>query len=70
MSKSQRIKSLLGDEDFLSVVKQMQDTLTKKVMSPSTSPDEREGALAEYHALTKLINRMRSEAHNAETENG
>lgn len=68
MSRSHRIKSLISDTDFLSLVSDMEASLTKKVMSPATSPEEREAALAEYHALAKLINRMRSEAQNAKDE--
>ena len=69
--KSHRIKSLVSDEDFLGLVADIRVYLTKKVMAQATSPEERQELLAEYHALDRLMNRMRSEAHNAEnTDNG
>lgn len=66
--KANRIKAILNDTDFLGVVQQTRDTLTKKVMAKATSEDERLELLAEYHALDTLMNRMRSEAHNAREE--
>lgn len=68
MSKSQRIKSLLSDEDFLSVVSDQRAALTKKVMSTSVSPEEALMLRAECHALDSLLARMRSTAQNAEKE--
>lgn len=65
MSKSNRIKSLLSDEDFLSVIADERQALTKKVMSKSTSPEDALHARTECHALDSLISRMRSEAQNA-----
>lgn len=68
MSKQRRIKSLLGDDDFLSVVSETRDALTKKVMRKATSDEERLQALAEYHALDTLMARMRNHAQNAKDD--
>ncbi len=65
MSRSHRIRSLLGDEDFLSVVSEVKATLTKKVMNAKTLDDERAQYLAEFHAMDKLVNRMRAIAQDA-----
>lgn len=68
MSKQHRIKSLLGDDDFLSVVQETRDALTKKVMRKGTSEQERLDALAEYHALDNLMARLRNHAQNAKDD--
>lgn len=65
MSKSHRIRAILADDDFLSMVALMRDRLTKKVMAQATSDEDRQLALAEYHALDSLMAIMRSEASNA-----
>lgn len=68
MSKSQRIKSLLSDEDFRSVVTDVRAALTKKVMAKATTPEDRQQLLAEYHALDRLLAKMGAEASRKETE--
>jgi len=68
MSKSERIKSLLSDSDFLDVVADTRAALTKKVMSKGTAEEDRLEALAEYHALDTLLGKMRSHAQNAKDE--
>lgn len=68
MNKSHRIKSLLSDKDFLSVVDQVKAALTKKVMSAKTTDEDRAEALAEFHGMDKLVNRMRAIAQDAEND--
>ena len=60
-----RIKAILADEDFLAIVGQTRQMLTKRVMAKSTDDDLRAIALAEYHAIDSLLNQMRSEAQNS-----
>lgn len=67
--RAERIRVLLGSEDFQEVIAETRDSLTKKVMARSTSDEDRAGYLAEYHALDRLLRSMESEAQNARNEN-
>lgn len=69
MSKSQRIKSILNDDDFKGVVDDIRASLTKKVMHKGTAEEERPKLLAEFHALETLMSKMRSIAQDAENKN-
>jgi hypothetical protein len=49
------LKRILEDQDFVKVVRSINDRLTAKVMSAATSPDDRETALHEYHGLQRVM---------------
>lgn len=63
-----RIKAILADPDFVEVVDQVRVHLTKTVMAEATTQEDRDKALAEHHALNRLIGTMRSEAQNAKED--
>lgn len=67
MARSDRIAAILADEDFKSVVKETRDDLTRKVMAPTTSDEDRQKALTTYHALNLLLSRMAGVASDKET---
>ncbi len=58
MARSERIAAIARDQDFLEFVEETKRQLTGKVMSTATSPEDREKALTEYHALSRLMSRM------------
>lgn len=68
MSRGKRIAQMLKDEDFQAVAGAYRSRLTKEVMSAATSPEDREKALAKYHALDSVLRGLTSEAQNIEKE--
>lgn len=55
-----RIAAIAADQDFLAFVASERERLTGRVMSAATSPEDREKALTDYHALARLLARMAS----------
>ena len=53
-----RIAAIAADPDFLEFVASERTRLTGRVMSAATSPEDREKALTDYHALARLVARM------------
>ena len=62
MARSKRIAAILADEDFAAVVSEMEQRLTRKVMATATLQEDRDFALAQFHALQSLMATMRAEA--------
>jgi hypothetical protein len=58
----------MKDEDFKSVVSEMETHLTGKVMAPATTEEDRNKALSQYHGLRALLGRLHSEAQNADKD--
>jgi hypothetical protein len=46
--------ALVGGDVWRQAAKACADQMTALVMHPTTSPDDRAAALAEYHAITRL----------------
>lgn len=63
-----RIAAIAADQDFLAFVASERERLTGKVMSAATSPEDREKALTDYHALARLVARMASVEQEAKKE--
>lgn len=63
-----RIAAIAADQDFLAFVASERDRLTGRVMSAATSPEDREKALTDYHALARLVARMASVEQEAKKE--
>lgn len=61
-AKSKRLAAILADDVFKETVEARKAHLTAKVMSAATSTEDREKTLAEFHALDRLVNWMRSAA--------
>jgi hypothetical protein len=64
--RAKRIEQILKDQDFQSVVSAFRSQLTKKVMSAATSQEDREKALALYHAVDSVMKGLISAAQNLE----
>lgn len=62
MATSDQLARILADDAFQGFVTSQKEAITRKVMSAATSAEDREKALAEYHALTALVARMGSAA--------
>lgn len=63
-----RIAAIAADQDFLAFVASERERLTGRVMSAATSPEDREKALTDYHALARLVARMASVEQEAKKE--
>lgn len=57
---AERIQEIIRDEDFIRLTDRMALSLTKKVMSPGTSAEDRERHVMEYHALKSILNQMQA----------
>lgn len=55
-----RIAAIWADEDFQAVISQIEEKLTRKVMSQGTSPQDREQTLAQFHGLQTLKGTLRA----------
>jgi hypothetical protein len=55
---------IVADEDFQKMLDKIGEQLTGKVMATATSVEDREKALAEYHALQRLRSTLRSIAQD------
>ena len=55
-----RIAAIWADEDFQAVISQVEEKLTRKVMSQKTSPEDRDLSLAQYHGLQTLKGTLRA----------
>lgn len=55
-----RIAAIWADEDFQAVVSQIEEKLTRKVMSQSTAQEDRDQTLAQYHGLQTLKGTLRA----------
>ena len=56
----ERIGEILSDPSFCALIDQMKAVSVGKVMARSTSDEDRAEALAEHHALDRLIAAMSS----------
>ena len=67
-----RIKQIIDDQDFQSVVSAYRERLTKKVMSAATSEEDREKALTKHHVVDEILKGMLSTAQQLEesSDNG
>ncbi len=65
---NKRLAAIAGDQDFRELLDQIGQQLTAKVMATATSPEDRQNALAEYHALQRIRANLASVAHNAQQE--
>jgi hypothetical protein len=63
-----RIAAIAADPDFLEFVASERTRLTGRVMSAATSPEDREKALTDYHALARLVARMASAEQEAKKD--
>jgi hypothetical protein len=63
-----RIAAIAADPDFLAFVALDREQLTRKVMSAATSPEDREKALTDYHAIARLVARMGSAVQEAQKD--
>lgn len=68
MSKASRIAAILADQDFCDTVTRAKAELTQKVMARATSGEDRADAMAEYHALDRLMARLRAVASDMDKE--
>jgi len=66
MARSERIAAILADEDFGGLISQIKGQLTQRVMAPATLEEDRQKALAEYHALERVLSAMRSHKFDAD----
>lgn len=66
MALSERIAAILADADFGALVSGIEDQLTQRVMAPATSEEDRQKALAEYHALGRVLSAMRAHKFSAD----
>lgn len=66
MARSERIAAILADPDFVAMVADIGQRLTQRVMAPATSDEDRQKALAEYHALERIVVAMRSHKFDAD----
>lgn len=66
MGRSERIAAILADTDFAEMVAGIGQRLTQRVMAPATSEEDRQKALAEYHALERVVAEMRSHKFDAD----
>lgn len=55
----QEIKRVLDNPAFKELVAGMRTQLTKKVMSTSADAESREKDVAEYHALNRVMTRLK-----------
>ena len=62
------VKRILADQGFRDTVAELQTQLTGKVMAVATTKKDRKKALAESHALTRLVAMMTSTAQNAKDD--
>lgn len=56
------LRRVLESPAFREVCEQVRSSLTRKVMHRDTSPDERDGFLAEYRALERVLAALENEA--------
>lgn len=56
--KNERLAAIAADPDFREVVLSAEKQLTARVMATTTSPEDREKALAEYHGLRRVLTRL------------
>lgn len=63
-----RLAQIAQDEDFQAFVAEWGSELTRKVMSATTSPEDREKALTKFHVLKSLAGKMASVAHDVSQE--
>lgn len=61
-----RIKSAWADPDLQAFLAEHKERLTGKVMSQNTSDDQRAEALADFHALRRLENKIGVDVQAAE----
>jgi hypothetical protein len=59
---AERISAILADADFVRLVESIERDSTRTVMSLNATPDARDRALAEHHALQRLLAKMRAAA--------
>jgi hypothetical protein len=62
MPSAERVRAILGDESFNEVVAAYKASLVRKVMAASTSPEERETALAHHWAVDGVLAALRAAA--------
>lgn len=57
-----RIVEILADADFAQVIEHVRSDLTKTVMAFATPDEDRSRALAEHHALDRVLTKLRKTA--------
>ena len=54
---------MLESQDFTKLCDTVRDDLTKRVMAPSATLEDREDAVAQFHALNRVLKAMRVQAN-------
>ena len=52
------LTELLKHPDFKALVKSMREDITKDVMNPETTPEQRDVLLQKYHLIDDLMSRL------------
>lgn len=60
------IRQIIEDEDFRAVVSSVKKTLTATVMAANSTPEARQRALDEFHALERVLTALGAAATKKE----
>lgn len=67
MAKSERLRAILADDDFLGVIKGLEAQLTRKVMATGADEQAHRDALNTYRGLQAAMAALRSAAENKDS---
>ena len=62
---TERLRQMMDDEEFTSLVDSVRKDLVGTVMDCSTTDEDRAGALAEHHALERVMKKLKSKINKA-----